>query len=112
LGQVGADQFNYTTSLSALLILAIYGLSSVPGAIIGAVFFVVLYQLLPVWISSTTVVEGLQPFLIALGVLNLVVHPEGVVAQNGASSPPPWPDAGPAGPLISPRRCRRGSGAH
>jgi branched-chain amino acid transport system permease protein len=82
LGQVGADQFNYTTSLSALLILAIYGLSSVPGAIIGAVFFVVLYQLLPVWISSTTVVEGLQPFLIALGVLNLVVHPEGVVAQN------------------------------
>jgi branched-chain amino acid transport system permease protein len=82
LGQVGPNQFNYTTSLTALLILAIYGLSSVPGAIIGAIFFSVLYQLLPVWITSTTVVEGLQPLLIALGVVNLVAHPEGVVAQN------------------------------
>jgi branched-chain amino acid transport system permease protein len=82
LGQVGAGQFNYTTSMSALLILAIYGLSSVPGAVIGAIFYVVLYQLLPVWITSTTVVEGLQPVLIAAGVLNLVAHPEGVVAQN------------------------------
>jgi branched-chain amino acid transport system permease protein len=82
LGQVGAGQFNYTTSMTALLILAIYGLSSVPGAIIGAIFYVVLYQLLPVWITSTTVVEGLQPVFIALGVLNLVAHPEGVLAQN------------------------------
>jgi branched-chain amino acid transport system permease protein len=82
LGQVGPNQFNYTTSLTALLILAIYGLSSVPGAIIGAIFFSILYQLLPVWITSTTVVEGLQPLLIALGVVNLVAHPEGVVAQN------------------------------
>jgi branched-chain amino acid transport system permease protein len=82
--QVSANMFNYQTSLSALLILAIYGLGSVPGAIVGAVFYVVLYQLMPTWIHSTTWVEGLQPFLIAGGVINLVVHPEGVIAQNRA----------------------------
>lgn len=82
IGLVSGSQFNYQTSMSALLILAIYGLGSVPGAIMGAIFYAVLFQLIPIWIHSTTVVEGLQPLLIAGGVLTLVMHPEGVMAHQ------------------------------
>ena len=82
LGQVSGSIFTYQSSLSALLIIAIYGLGSIPGAVIGAIFYVVLYQLLPVWIHNATWLQALQPLLIAGGVVNLVQHPEGVIAQQ------------------------------
>jgi len=82
LGQVAGSLFNYQASMAALLILAIYGLSSVSGALIGAVFYTVIYQLLGTWIDNPTYLNALQPLLVALGVLNLVAHPEGVIAQT------------------------------
>jgi branched-chain amino acid transport system permease protein len=82
IGSVSGNQFSYQTSLAALLILAIYGMGSVPGAIIGAIFYVLSYELIPLWVHNATVVTAIQPFLIALGVLNLAIHPEGVIAQN------------------------------
>jgi branched-chain amino acid transport system permease protein len=84
LGQVAGSQFTYQASMAALLILAIYGLSSVSGAIIGSVFYIVIYQLLTTWIDNPTYINALQPLLVALGVLNLVAHPEGVIAQTVA----------------------------
>jgi branched-chain amino acid transport system permease protein len=82
LGQVGPSLYNYQSSLVALLILAIYGLGSVPGAVIGAIFYILLYQLLPLWIHNANVINALQPILIAGGVINLAIHPEGVIAQT------------------------------
>ena len=81
LGQVSGGLFNYQASMAALLILSIWGLSSVSGAIIGSVFYTVMYQLLSTWVDNPTYLIALQPLLVAMGVLNLVAHPEGVVVQ-------------------------------
>jgi branched-chain amino acid transport system permease protein len=80
--QVIASQFNYIQSLSTLLILAIWGLTSVPGAVLGAVFYAVFYLLLPDWISNPDTVQLLQPLGIGLAMFGLAKHPEGVVNQN------------------------------
>jgi branched-chain amino acid transport system permease protein len=83
-GQVGASEFGYFISLSALLILAIQGVTSVTGAIVGALFYAIVFLMLPTWITNPNTVEALQPGLIGLGIVNLVRHPEGAVAQQRA----------------------------
>jgi branched-chain amino acid transport system permease protein len=83
-GQVGAGQFAYITSLSALLILAIQGFTSVTGALAGAMFYSIVYMMLPVWITNPNTVQSLQPLLIGLGIINVVRHPEGAIAQQRA----------------------------
>jgi branched-chain amino acid transport system permease protein len=82
--QVGASDFVYLLSLSALLILAIQGLTSVTGAIVGAGFYAIAFLLLPQWIDNADTVSALQPLLIGLGVLNLALFPAGAVAQQRA----------------------------
>ena len=84
-GQIAGTQFNYLLSLSALLILATYGMTSISGAVVGSIFYVILFLLLPKWISNGTLVQTIQPYAIALGILNLALHPEGVIAQQRES---------------------------
>ncbi|MGW1785540.1 ABC transporter permease [Streptomyces sp. NPDC002143] len=82
LGGVSPSLFSYFMSLTALLLLAMQGLTSISGAVVGGVFYVILYQELPRWISDSDVVAGLQPILLAAGIFNLALHPEGVIAQQ------------------------------
>jgi branched-chain amino acid transport system permease protein len=77
LGQVGGSQFSYMMSLTALLILAIQGTTSVPGAVLGGAFYAIVYLLLPDWISNPTVVDAIQPITIGLAVFGILRHPEG-----------------------------------
>jgi ABC-type branched-subunit amino acid transport system permease subunit len=76
-GQVGGTQFSYLISLTALLILAIQGVASVPGAILGGATYAIFYLMLPQWISNVTVVNAIQPIGIGLAALALIRHPEG-----------------------------------
>jgi branched-chain amino acid transport system permease protein len=75
--QVGGTQFSYLISLTALLILAIQGVGAVPGAILGGAFYAFFYLVLPQWITSTAVVNAIQPIAIGLAVLGLLKNPEG-----------------------------------
>ena len=79
--QVIASQFNYQQSLVALLILVIWGLSSVPGAIIGATFYAVFFLLLPDWVRDPELVKLIQPMAIGLAMFGLATHPEGLINQ-------------------------------
>jgi branched-chain amino acid transport system permease protein len=81
-GQVTSTDFVYLNSLSALLVLAIQGMSSIAGAVEGAAFFAIVFLLLPDWISSTNVVQALQPLLVGLGIMSLVNHPQGAIAMQ------------------------------
>ena len=81
-GQVSAGEFTYLASLSALLILAIQGLTSVTGALAGAMFYAIVFLMLPDWITNPNTVQSLQPLLIGLGIVNVVRHPEGAIAQQ------------------------------
>jgi branched-chain amino acid transport system permease protein len=78
LGQVGGSQFTYLVSLTALLILAIQGVTAVPGAIIGGAFYALLFLMLPEWVHNETAVSAIQPLSIGLAVLGMVARPEGV----------------------------------
>jgi len=80
--QIGTSYFTYMLSLTALLILAIQGVNSIPGAIVGAFFYALFFLLLPRWISNPDTVQAIQPLAIALGVVNLARHPEGAMAQQ------------------------------
>lgn len=76
-GVVGGSEFTFLLSMSALLILAIQGLTSVPGAVLGGAFYALLYLLIPQWISNVRVVDALQPLGIGLAIVSVVQHPEG-----------------------------------
>jgi branched-chain amino acid transport system permease protein len=77
IGVIGGSQFTFLLSLTALLILAIQGLTAVPGAVLGGAFYALLYLLIPQWISTQWVVEILQPLGIGLAIISVVQHPEG-----------------------------------
>jgi branched-chain amino acid transport system permease protein len=81
-GSVSATEFTYPLSLDALLILAIQGVSSVAGAIVGAAFYGIAFLVLPQWITNQGLLQVLQPLLIGLGVLNLAIAPGGAIAQQ------------------------------
>jgi branched-chain amino acid transport system permease protein len=80
-----ASQFGYITSLTALLILTIYGVTSVTGAIVGSIFYAIFYLMVPNWINNPDLVAAIQPLGIGLAVFGLARHPEGAVAQTRAS---------------------------
>jgi ABC-type branched-subunit amino acid transport system permease subunit len=80
--QAGGSEFTYFISLSALLILAIQGLTAVPGAVLGGIFYAFLYLLVPQWISNTNVVNAIQPLGIGGAVFAILSHPEGVWLQQ------------------------------
>jgi branched-chain amino acid transport system permease protein len=77
LGQVGGSEFTYFTSLTALLILAIQGLTAVPGAVLGGAFYAILYLMVPQWINSSSLVNAIQPIGIGLAVFGVLKNPEG-----------------------------------
>ena len=77
LGEVGGSQFSYMMSLTALLILAIQGTTSVPGAVLGGAFYAIVYLMLPDLISNASVVDAIQPITTGLAVLGILRHPEG-----------------------------------
>jgi branched-chain amino acid transport system permease protein len=96
--QAFQSQFSYVVSLTALLILAIHGLTSVTGAIVGGLFYALFYLMLPIWIHNPDVVVALQPLGIGLAVIGLSRHPEGVIEQTKASfRRKPKPGAAPPG---------------
>ena len=66
----------------ALLILSIYGVTSVSGAFVGAGFFSIFYLMIPNWITNQNIVSAIQPLGIGLAVFALAQHPEGAIAQN------------------------------
>ena len=80
--QALSSQFVYLNSLTALLILSIYGVTSVSGAFVGAAFYSVFYLMIPNWITDQNIVSALQPLGIGLAVFALAQHPEGAIAQN------------------------------
>lgn len=83
--QALSSQFVYLNSLIALLILSIYGISSVSGAFVGALFYSLFYLMIPNWITDQNIVNAIQPFGIGLAVFALAQHPEGAIAQNRAA---------------------------
>jgi branched-chain amino acid transport system permease protein len=80
--QALSSQFVYLNSLTALLILSIYGVTSVSGAFVGAGFFSLFYLMIPNWITNQNIVSAIQPLGIGLAVFALAQHPEGAIAQN------------------------------
>jgi branched-chain amino acid transport system permease protein len=83
--QALSSQFVYFNSLIALLILSIYGVQSVTGAFVGALFYSLFYLMIPNWITNENIVSAIQPLGIGLAVFALAQHPEGAIAQNRAS---------------------------
>jgi branched-chain amino acid transport system permease protein len=83
--QALSSQFVYLNSLIALLILSIYGISSISGAFVGALFYSLFYLMIPNWITDQNVVSAIQPLGIGLAVFALAQHPEGAIAQNRAA---------------------------
>lgn len=85
--EVSASSFDWTQSVTAALILCIWGLVSVRGAVVGAIFYSVFYLMLGRWITNPNLLQGIQPVGIGLAVLALAQHPEGAVMQiRGAGS--------------------------
>lgn len=80
--QVIASQFPYTASLFLLLILVIWGITSVSGAILGGVTYAITFLYFPVWIPNQALVNLLQPITIGLCLISLTRHPEAFVAQT------------------------------
>ena len=80
--QALSSQFVYMNLLVALLILSIYGVTSVSGAFVGGLFYSVFYLMIPNWITDQNIVSAIQPLGIGLAVFALAQHPEGSMAQN------------------------------
>lgn len=77
LGQVGGSEFTYLTSLTAVLILAIQGVTAVPGAVLGGAFYAIVFLLVPQWISNTVLVNAIQLIGVGLAVFGVLRNPEG-----------------------------------
>jgi branched-chain amino acid transport system permease protein len=80
--RVGPLDFLYFRSLTVLLVATIFGITSVSGALLGALFFVVLPELLRELGSADggglTGSQALQPMIIGLLAMLVARHPEGV----------------------------------
>ncbi|MDQ3294719.1 MAG: ABC transporter permease, partial [Actinomycetota bacterium] len=83
--RVGALDFLYFRSLTVVLVATIFGITSVSGAVLGAVFFVVLPEALRGLGSEGGGgfggSEALQPLIIGLLAMSAARHPEGVAGQ-------------------------------
>jgi branched-chain amino acid transport system permease protein len=77
LGQVGGSEFTYLTSLTAVVILAIQGVTAIPGAVLGGAFYAIVFLLVPQWISNTALVSAIQLIGVGLAVLAVLRNPEG-----------------------------------
>jgi branched-chain amino acid transport system permease protein len=79
--QAAAIQFNYLASLNALLILVLWGASNVPGAYLGALFYVVGFLELPRLVNNPSLVQAIQQLGVGLAVFGMARNPDGVVRQ-------------------------------
>jgi branched-chain amino acid transport system permease protein len=109
--RVGQLDFLYFRSLTVLLVAAIFGITSVTGAFLGAFFFVVLPEVLREAGSSggggVTGTQALQPLIIGILAIAVARRPEGIAGRlrlwlrhqwarlQSRGAPPPGPD-GPA----------------
>src|SRR5207248_272695 len=78
--RVGQLDFLWFRSLSVFLVATVFGITSMSGAFLGAVFFVVLPEVLSKGGDPTRVL-WLQPLLIALLAVATARRPEGVSGQ-------------------------------
>jgi branched-chain amino acid transport system permease protein len=78
--RVGQLDFLWFRSLSVFLVATIFGITSMSGAFLGAVFFVVLPEVLSRGGDPTRVL-WLQPLLIAMLAVATARRPEGVAGQ-------------------------------
>ena len=93
--QVRAGQldFLYFRSLTVLLVATIFGITSVSGAVLGALFFVVLPEALRTLTdggSGGTLSQALQPMIIGLLAITLARRPEGVAGILRTRLRPLW----------------------
>ena len=88
--RVGQLDFLWFRSLSVFLVATVFGITSMSGAFLGAVFFVVLPEVLSKGGDPTRVL-WLQPLLIALLAVATARRPEGVSGQIRAALRP-WLD--------------------
>ncbi len=79
--QAAAVQFNYLASLNALLILVLWGASNVPGAYLGALFYVFGFLELPRLLNNPSLVQAIQQLGVGLAVFGMARNPDGVVRQ-------------------------------
>ena len=84
--RVGALDYLYFRSLTVLLVATIFGITSVSGALLGALFFVVLPEVLASLNSGggggdSTLSVALQPLIIGLLAIMLTRHPEGIAGM-------------------------------
>lgn len=96
--RVGALDFLWFRSLTVLLVATIFGITSVSGALIGALFFVVLPEVLRGLGSAdgggVTGSQALQPLIIGLLAIAIARHPEGLAGQLRNALRPTWQRAG------------------
>jgi branched-chain amino acid transport system permease protein len=82
---VGGLDFLYFRSLTVLLVATIFGITSVSGAFLGALFFVVLPEVLREVGSEDggglTGAQALQPLIIGLMAIAVARRPEGLAGQ-------------------------------
>ena len=83
--RVGSLDFLYFRSLTLLLVATIFGITSVSGAILGALFFVVLPEVLRHTASTGRAAgatgQALQPLIIGALAIAAARHPEGISGQ-------------------------------
>jgi branched-chain amino acid transport system permease protein len=92
--RVGALDFLFFRSLTVLLVATIFGITSVSGALLGALFFVVLPEALRSLGSGggggLTGSEALQPLIIGILAIAVARHPEGLAGQLRNKLRPLW----------------------
>ena len=86
--RVGQLDFLWFRSLSVLLVATIFGITSMSGAFLGALFFVVLPEVTRG--SDATSGLALQPLIIGLLAIATARHPEGVAGQLRAGLRNAW----------------------
>jgi branched-chain amino acid transport system permease protein len=88
--RVGALDFLYFRSLTVLLVATIFGITSVSGALLGALFFVVLPEALRSLGSGGgggfTGSQALQPLIIGVLAIAVARRPEGIAGQLRAKA--------------------------
>jgi branched-chain amino acid transport system permease protein len=92
--RVGSLDFLYFRSLTLLLVATIFGITSISGALLGALFFVILPEVLRHTASTGqgagATGQALQPMIIGALAIAAARHPEGISGQLRNRLRPLW----------------------